>query len=141
MVIQPMSVSDQIIAVINDLCAKFGIAIDWTAENVLPYIEDLCARYIQFEIQTSIAWIILFAAITVFAGLVWAIAGIVNAKSDYNDIADITSNIAMWVFWAFLCIGVIVSMVQVYDIIEALTIPEKTIVDYINSLITSASNR
>ena len=53
MVIQPMSISDQIIAVINDLCQKFGIAIDWTAENVLPYIEDLCARYIQFEIQTS----------------------------------------------------------------------------------------
>ena len=141
MVIQPMSVSDQIIAVINDLCAKFGIAIDWTSENVLPYIEDLCARYIQFEIQTSIAWIILFAALTVFAGLVWAIAGVVNAKSDYNDVADVTSNIAMLAFWGFLCFGVVVSMVQVHDIIEARTIPEKTIVEYINSLITAASNR
>ncbi len=139
--LQPMSVSDQIIDVINDLCAKFGVAIDWTAENVMPYIEDLCGRYIQFEIQTSIAWIVLFAVITSFAGLVWAIAGIVNAKSDYNGIADITSNIAMWVFWGALIVGVIVSMVQIYDIIACRTVPEKVIIECIESLIRNASSR
>lgn len=141
MVIQPMSVSDQIIAVINDLCAKFGIAIDWTAENVMPYIEDLCARYIQFEIQTSIAWIICCASVTLVAGLIWAISGIVQAKSRCNDISEGIMYISMIVFWIGLCITVIVGMCQAYDIIEAMTIPEKTIIDYINSLITSASSR
>ena len=87
MVIQPMSISDQIIAVINDLCQKFGIAIDWTAESVLPYIEDLCARYIQFEIQTSIAWIVCMAAVTLLAGITWAISAIVDANS-CSDAAD-----------------------------------------------------
>lgn len=139
--IQQMSVSDQIIAVINDLCAKFGIAIDWTADNVMPYIEDLCARYIQFEIQTSIAWIILFTVVTAFAGLVWAIAGIVAAKCDYNDVADYTSCIAMWAFWGALIIGVVVSMVQAYDIIACNTVPEKVILEYIQTLITNASSR
>ena len=33
--------SEQIIEVLNALCEKFGIAIDWTAENVMPYLTDL----------------------------------------------------------------------------------------------------
>ena len=31
---------DEIIKVINDLCGKFGIAIDWTSSNVIPYLEE-----------------------------------------------------------------------------------------------------
>lgn len=137
MVIQPMSVSDQIIAVINDLCAKFGIAIDWTAENVMPYIEDLCARYIQFEIQTSVAWIICCASVTLIAGFVWAISSIVCAKRRVTEISEAIMYISMIVFWIGLCITVIVGMTQAYDIIEATTIPEKTILEYLKGLLQS----
>lgn len=140
MVIQPMSISDQIIAVINDLCQKFGIAIDWTAENVLPYIEDLCARYIQFEIQTSIAWIVCMVAVTLLAGLVWAISAIVDAHS-CSDVADFIRGISMFVFWVALVVTIIVGMVQAYDIIECCNLPEKVIIEYIESLINSSSGR
>lgn len=140
MVIQPMSISDQIIAVINDLCQKFGVAIDWTAENVLPYIEDLCARYIQFEIQTSIAWIVYMAAVTLLAGIIWAISAIVNANS-YSDAADSICYVSMVVFWIALVVTIIVGMVQAYDIIECYNLPEKVIIEYIESLINSSSGR
>lgn len=140
MVIQPMSISDQIIAVINDLCQKFGIAIDWTAENVLPYIEDLCARYIQFEIQTSIAWIVCMAAVTLLAGIIWAISAIVDANS-CSDAADCIRCLSMIVFWIALVVTIIVGMVQAYDIIECCNLPEKVIIEYIESLINSSSGR
>ena len=140
MVIQPMSISDQIIAVINDLCQKFGIAIDWTSENVLPYIEDLCARYIQFEIQTSIAWIVCMVAVTLLAGLVWAISAIVVAHS-CSDVADLIRGVSMFVFWAALVVTIIVGMAQAYDIIECFNLPEKVIIEYIESLINSSSGR
>lgn len=140
MIIQPMSISDQIIAVINDLCQKFGIAIDWTSKNVLPYIEDLCARYVQFEIQTSIAWIVCMVAVTVFAGIVWAISAIVDANT-MSDAADYIRCLSMVVFWIAVVVTIIVSMCQTYDIIECYNLPEKVIVEYIESLINTSSGR
>lgn len=140
MFIQPMSVSDQIIAVINDLCQKFGVAIDWTAENVMPYIEDLCSRYIRFEIQTSIAWIVFLAAVTLLAGIVWAISAIVDANSCSNA-AECIRYISTAVFWIALALTMIVGMVQAYDIIECYNLPEKVIIEYVESLITSSSGR
>lgn len=33
-----MEVSKQIIEVLDNLCEKFGVVIDWNAKNVLPYV-------------------------------------------------------------------------------------------------------
>lgn len=41
-----MSMSEQVISVIDVICDKFGIAIDWTSENILPYIQELFQKYI-----------------------------------------------------------------------------------------------
>ena len=45
-----MSFSSQFIEVLDALCEKFGIAIDWTSKNVMPYVTDLDARIITYEI-------------------------------------------------------------------------------------------
>lgn len=134
MIIQQTSISEQIITIINDVCQKFGVAIDWTAENVMPYIEDLCSRYIQFEIHTSIAWIICCAAVTLLAGIIWAISAIVNAHS-YGDLSKCTQYVSICVFWIALVVTILVGMCQVYDIIECYNLPEKVIIEYIESLI------
>ena len=49
-----MTVSEQIIQVIDALCEKFGIVVDWTSESVIPYLEILCTKLIKYEICTSI---------------------------------------------------------------------------------------
>ena len=46
--------SDEIIKILDALCEKFGMAIDWTTENITPYLENLAGRIISFEISTSI---------------------------------------------------------------------------------------
>ena len=140
MTIQPMNISDQIIAIINDLCQKFGIAIDWTAENIMPYIEELCARYIQFEVHTSIAWIVCAASVMVLAGIIWAISAIVDAHS-LSTAANGIKSVSMAVFWIFLVITIIVGMCQAYDIIECYNLPEKVIIEYVESLIKTSSYR
>lgn len=33
--------SEDIIKVLDNLAQKFGIAIDWTSQNAMPYLEDL----------------------------------------------------------------------------------------------------
>ena len=137
---QPMSVSDQIIAVINDLCAKFGVAIDWTAENVMPYIEDLCARYIQYEVQTSIAWCVIMLGATIIAGIAWGISAIVDAHTS-SGTANFIKGTATLVFWVLLVFSIFVCAQQAFDIIACNTVPEKVIIEYIESLINSASSR
>lgn len=55
-----MTVSDQIIQVLDNLCEKFGLAIDWTSENVIPYLTTLCTKLVSYEIWTSVAWLAFF---------------------------------------------------------------------------------
>ena len=129
-----MTVSDQIIAVIETLCEKFGIAIDWTAANVMPYIEELAGRFIQYEIWTSVAWMVLIPLITI---AFWS-----TVKPFYKRVDNDWDEDNGWC-WAFLFVliiaialsiaSVIVIAVQTFDIIEALTIPEKTIIDYVKT--------
>lgn len=134
-----MKLSEEIITILNYLCQKFGIAIDWTSENVMPYLQDLAARYIKYEVFTSIAWIGLFVAITVLAGIVWAISGTVSVKCVRNDIAQGICYMSIIVFWFAFALCIIVGMAQAYDIIECYTIPEKVILEYLKQLMNSTS--
>lgn len=132
-----MNISQEIINVLDYLGRKFGMAIDWTSENVMPYIEDLCSRYIQFEINTSIAWIICCVGVMILAGIIWAISGIVHARSQ-GDIAEGIACVSMFCFWMSLAISVIVGMYQVYNIIECCFLPEKVILEYLETLVKSS---
>ena len=62
-----MNFSSQFIEVLDALCEKFGIAVDWTSQNVMPYLTDLAARIITYEIWTSAAWIVIAAIVFLIA--------------------------------------------------------------------------
>ena len=122
-----MNVSEQIISVIDNLCQKFGIAIDWTANNVLPYIETLCGKYINWEINTSYAWIGIAASCTIIALI---IAIIVR----YNGGCD---GFEWGLFAVVLVFSIGIIATQIFDIIECKTFPEKAIYDYITYQISN----
>lgn len=126
-----MSTSDQIIAVINDLCQKFGIAIDWSKETVMPYIEELCGRYVTYEAYTSMAWCVAAAAVVVIIGIAWIVA----KATEYDYMGFVSC-----CFWVSLCGAFIIWLVQAMDIIACNTIPEKVIIDYLNGLLRMAQN-
>lgn len=122
-----MTVSDQIIAVLNDLCAKFGVAIDWSTENVVPYVTELCDRYIRYEIATSIAWALI---VTIAPAIL-----LIIAHKHPDDDVSIPCNIIGWVgaVIAFITISF-----QIFDIIECVTIPEKTILEYVRVILRNS---
>ncbi len=131
-----MVLSKEIINVLDYLCGKFGIAIDWTSENVMPYLEDLCGRYIEYEVYTSLAWCVVLAAIIAVVGLGWVIGSIVDRFSrSMSHIPEVFSVL----FFVFLAIGFIVWAVQAFDIIECYTIPEKTILEYLKFLMNNSN--
>lgn len=135
-----MNFSQEIINVLNYLCQKFGIAIDWTSENVMPYLEDLCARYISYEVFTSITWMVVIPAITLIVGIIVAILH-KKAKEvnwDFYNRAAPTFAVIFWIVFGIMAFASIcVICTQVFDIIECNTLPEKVILEYLETLVNS----
>ena len=122
-----MSFSSQFIEVLDALCEKFGIAIDWTSQNVVPYLTDLAARIITYEIWTSAAWIVIAAILFLIA---WKMTKNMCKADTFDD---------EWFLGWFvrILIGVfcfITIVFQVFDIIEALALPEKALYDFVMGL-------
>ena len=134
-----MTVSSEIIEVLEYLCGKFGIAIDWTQGNILPYVQSLGENLIQYEISTSIFWIIFIAVITILIAIATVISFFTTKKDEFGNrmlgeffAVDFTCAI---IFFIITCTVV---AVQSIDILTAIHFPEKAILDIIETL-TSAS--
>lgn len=140
-----MTVSEQIIQVIDVLFEKFGIIVDWTSENVIPYVEALCRKLIVYEISTSVAWMIIMMLVS--------IGSIVAAKKFYPTFKkgwDENANSYCDMGWQVASILAIFGLViinfaticvwgqQIMDIIKCVTFPEMYIFEYISSLINAA---
>lgn len=119
-----MTVSNEIIAVLDAICEKFGIVIDWTASNIMPYLQDLCKRIVTYEIATSAAWIVLQVVIVVLAFHIRnkKVKPIAESDGDDYSLSGYTIVCAIITVIAFIVI-----CVQAVDIVRALTIPEITI--------------
>ncbi len=135
-----MIVSEQIIQVIDALCKKFGIAVNWTNENVIPYIQILCDKLIAYEIATSIAWIVFMALLSVVVILITKKltpvfkAGL-EGQAYYECGWTVATEFAIiGLFMLGLAIIIVVS-VQVMDIIKCTVFPEMHIFEYVTALI------
>ena len=116
--------SDAIIKVLNELCDKFGIAIDWTSDNVVPYLQDLMVRYSKYVCYTSIMWLVIGLIImVVFAVLLYK-----YLKQEHRD------GLIAFLLGCGMLLGAWDTVNQIMDIIEITTIPEKAIIEDIRSI-------
>jgi uncharacterized Tic20 family protein len=127
---------EEVIKILDALCEKFGIAIDWTSKTVAPYLQDLGSRIINFEIGTSIFWIVLPIILTIAT---WIIARIIDKK--VVDCCDFEDYLFIYGLPVILTItSIIVIGCQIYDIIMCGTIPEAIIIRYAQNLMTNMTN-
>ena len=116
--------SDAIIKVLNELCDKFGIAIDWTSDNVVPYLQDLMVRYSKYVCYTSIMWLVIGLIIMV----VFAVLLCKYLKQEHRD------GLITFLLGCGMLLGAWDTVNQIMDIIEITTIPEKVIIEDIRSI-------
>lgn len=119
-----MSFSNEIIEVLDYLCKKFGLVVDWTNDSVMPYLQQLAEKYVRWEISTSYAWIGIVIALLMISALLM----IVDIKTDFAD------NFFVLVFVVVLVMAIIVISCQIFDIIKCNVFPEKAIFDYLMDL-------
>ena len=118
--------SKEIIEILDYLGSKMGLAIDWTSENVLPYVDQLFNKFISWQIATSIAWIVI-GVIIFLIGLLF----IKFVKYCSEEIDEFLGFILLIVTLFLLISPVIIIPTQAFDIIECKTFPEKVIYDYV----------
>lgn len=131
---------EQIINVLNALCDKLGVAVDWTQQNVQPYLQELFEKYVRYEIATSAVWIVIWTLIVALmcVGIRKLIKFIDEQDETFLFEEDDFFGPLILILSLGLCVfGVIVICRQCLDIVTALTFPEKLILDYISGLVAN----
>lgn len=57
--------SEEIIKVLDELGKRFGVVIDWSNQNIVPYLQELLKRFICYQNITAGIWIIISVAIII----------------------------------------------------------------------------
>lgn len=125
-----MKIGDEIIQILDYLCDKFGIATDWTNVNVLPYLENVMQKYINWEIHTSIAFICI-EVFVIIASIFYYIFSKDWGFHDDDGKFENMNNIKTMIFVVIVIGCVILIMTEIFDIIECRTFPEKAVYDYL----------
>ncbi|MCC0645361.1 hypothetical protein KGF41_13930 [Clostridioides sp. ZZV14-6150] len=98
------------------------MTIDWSNTNVIPYLQTLTTKYINYEVDISIFWII----ICVIGIIVGALLIYIDWKYDEDDFpVYATAGLLIIIFSAVFII------IQSIDIITLKTFPEKIILNYL----------
>ena len=126
--------SEEIIKILNILSEKIGISINWMQENIIPYLEQICQKYVNYEIATSIVWIIIGLLFITF--LMYFNKSLKNYKNSINKNRDDFLYFISFIVIIFfiISISIIIIITQIFDIVTCITFPEKIIIDELRSI-------
>lgn len=117
-----MTINEQ---TLQELAKQFGLALDWSNKNIIPYLQNLAQRVITYEFRSSIFWIVI-GAIFILIGIV----AVILAVGSNDDNAMGFACVAVVILWLA---GIWIIGAQINDIILCGTLPEKIILRYIQS--------
>ena len=137
---------NEVIKVFNHLGDQFGVAIDWSSANVMPYLNDLMTRMIKYGIYINIYHIIYAIFITavfiIVTIVLYKIACKMILRSEENEEHINSAKILSTAFAISLVTTVIVVLIEIgnikdciADIIELNTVPEKYVIEIIQDKI------
>lgn len=121
--------SDEIIKVLDNLGQKFGIAIDWTSQNILPYLQDLMNRFISLQSTKAIIWIVILSVL-VIATIILMVIGIrVGKREDDGEIIFMAVFIGIIIL---ICL-VVPLICNIFGLMQNIYTPELTLLEYITN--------
>ena len=133
--------SAQIIEVLNNICEKFGVAVDWTSKNIQPYLKELMTKCINYKLATDIVWLVVGIILLIIGGVLLRFA--YNNNRKYHEITDYYERMhsclddvaGIQFIFGGICLGVAVILTLYFTInlIICVTFPEKIILDMVRS--------
>lgn len=128
--------SEEIIKVLDELGNRFGIVIDWSNQNIIPYLQELLKRFICYRNITACVWITVSIAITVVGVVMirllnkWRKSNDFN--SDYEDESFAIAGYTLSICIIALGIGVIIG--NILGIAKNICMPEMVVYEYIKNI-------
>lgn len=141
-VVENVTVADQIIKVLDDLCKKFGVVIDWAADNVMPYLLELMGKIVNYRLFCSWIYFAIFLTLFIIGLLVlrkyFKIVNIDDAtlKKDKRFIPQFIYECPLGTLLtivAFEITFLILIVVNIFNIGECYYFPEKAVFDFIKT--------
>lgn len=134
---ETVTFSSQFIEIFDHLCQKFGVVIDWSAQNVIPYITALCGRMTNYIIFKNVILIFAFAGIFY---LFWRFTKPCCSKENKWD-PDFTYSKSMnnsyilgWAGRGFATVFTIsMSISALFTVIKCIYLPEFVIIDCLSA--------
>ena len=121
---------------IDKIAEKFGIVVDWSQDNIYPYIRDILQRYRTVSIVRDAVTIVLLALSAILATLVLKYIFKQDRKYIISaDVDDIISAIIIAACIVWLSIFVPATIVNIYDITGWIFVPEVQFVKELSKLI------
>lgn len=141
--------SNEIIKVLDSLGEKLGIAIDWTAENVQPYLKNLMERFIDYKMIINIIGVVISLLIIFLLAVIFKNTVI----KSYNRCKENERSTEIWLYSndgisidgevVFMIIAIamftllpslIALFMNITGIIENIYLPEKALIEYITKI-------
>ena len=140
-----------IIETLDYLFEKFGIAVDWTTENVMPYVEQLAEKIVTYKIVTDSLWI-LISLVTVIICCIF----VKKLYTDYKLCVAKKENGTFWEWYDFggnwdlstlgfiHCVVITVAFIIAFilligcsaGLLKWIFIPELQLVEYVSNLVS-----
>lgn len=141
-VVKNVTVADQIIQVLDELCKKFGVVIDWASDNVMPYLLELMNKIVNYRLFCSWIYFGLFLTLfVIFLLVIKKYLKLINTdkKELKNDKRFIPQFVYEYPLGTFLIIigfeflFLVFMIVNIMNIGECYYFPEKAVFDFIKS--------
>ena len=144
--------STEIITTLDELAARFGIVIDWSAENVMPLVERAIQRLTSYEIMMGI--------IDIVGSIAFLIAVLITARwliTQYRDNRLNKEDTWLWdhytkyseptmpciaIIGAICAVGIIAVLslaIEIKGLLQWIMAPEMALVEHILDALPSAS--
>lgn len=130
-----MEVSEQTIDVLEYLYENFGAVIDQNSGVMFSEIQTLCDKYIQWEIRTSIVWLVVGAMFLIVGIIIFPKATAEIKRFREDDQEDLMSDILIIVTVLCIVIGTLITYKQIVDIVKCHTFLELQTIEYLNKQI------
>ena len=127
--------SEEIIKILDELGKRLGIAIDWSNQNIVPYLQELIGRFISFKNVQAIIWIVI--SLIAIGLSIFGLVKLIKWKKSENYDSDTFSDDPL--IFLFSVVGVstvifaftITIICNMQGIFQNILLPELTVLEYL----------
>ena len=127
-----MGFTESLIAIIDKISSQVGIVVDWTADNVVPYVMELCNRIVMYEGIKAALGIVICLIVIGISVVIWKKADKMFPADRYGRDPEF---FLLRIFSGIVTgVSSIVMSTKVFFIVKCFVIPELIILEILQRL-------